>query len=255
MLLLTTAVAPRLAPAAPARPVPPLDAAPFGLNTHLATRYPDLGSMSRAADVVARSGAGWAREDIHWYRIQPDPATWDWSFTDQAMRELLARNIKIVGVLGHPPGWATPYSGDAPADVSFYAPDPQRFAAFAAHAEESTDKGVVVLPDVRGLYRFYEELALRFAERRVNAVAVDYFGRTAGIGKRDDDFPYMDHVAQTTEDDVQADIAAAVAYLASDDAAFVTGTSIVVDGGLTIGTRASWDATQSSLFSALEAFQ
>ncbi len=51
------------------------------------------------------------------------------------------------------------------------------------------------------------------------------------------------------------DIAAAVAYLASDDAAFVTGTSIVVDGGLTIGTRASWDATQPSLFSALEAFQ
>ena len=51
------------------------------------------------------------------------------------------------------------------------------------------------------------------------------------------------------------DIAAAVAYLASDDAAFVTGTHITVDGGLTIGTRASWDATQPSLFAALEAFQ
>ena len=51
------------------------------------------------------------------------------------------------------------------------------------------------------------------------------------------------------------DVAAAVAYLASDDAAFVTGASIVVDGGLTIGTRASWDATQPSLFAALDAFQ
>ncbi len=51
------------------------------------------------------------------------------------------------------------------------------------------------------------------------------------------------------------DVAAAVAYLASDDASFVTGTSIVVDGGLTIGTRASWDATQPSLFAALDAFQ
>jgi dienelactone hydrolase len=30
--------------------------------------------------------------------------------------------------------------------------------------------GVVVLPDVRGLYRFYEELALRFAERGIAAV-------------------------------------------------------------------------------------
>ncbi len=51
------------------------------------------------------------------------------------------------------------------------------------------------------------------------------------------------------------DIAAAVAFLASDDAAFVTGTHVLVDGGLTIGTRASWDADAPSLFSALEAFE
>ena len=60
--------------------------------------------------------------------------------------------------------------------------------------------GIVVLPDVRGLYRFYEELALRFAERGYAAIAIDYFGRTAGVGKRDDDFPYTEHVAQTTQD-------------------------------------------------------
>ena len=35
-----------------------------------------------------------------------------------------------------------------------------------------------------GLYRFYEELALRFAERGYAAVAFDYFGRTAGASKR-----------------------------------------------------------------------
>lgn len=50
------------------------------------------------------------------------------------------------------------------------------------------------------------------------------------------------------------DIAAAVAYLASDDAAFVTGTRIVVDGGLTIGPRHSWDPKAPSMFAALEAF-
>jgi polysaccharide biosynthesis protein PslG len=131
-LLLLVAQAPPAMPAAPERRVPRLDAAPFGLNTHLATRYSDLSSMYIPADVVAQSGAGWAREDIHWYRIQPDPATWDWSFTDAAVRELVARNIKIVGVLGHPPGWATPYGGDPSSGVSFYAPDPQRFAAFAS---------------------------------------------------------------------------------------------------------------------------
>lgn len=51
------------------------------------------------------------------------------------------------------------------------------------------------------------------------------------------------------------DIAAAVAYLASDDAAFVTGTHIVVDGGLTVGTRQSWDETAPSLLAGLEAFR
>lgn len=50
------------------------------------------------------------------------------------------------------------------------------------------------------------------------------------------------------------DIAAAVAFLASDDAAFVTGTHILVDGGLTIGTRQSWDPSQPGLFDALEPF-
>ena len=48
------------------------------------------------------------------------------------------------------------------------------------------------------------------------------------------------------------DIAGAVAYLASDDAAFVTGTHIVVDGGITIGPRHSWDPQSPSLFALLE---
>src|ERR671935_2670409 len=91
--------------------------------------------------------------------------------------------------------------------------DGTRFAAFAASPEEPTETGVVILPDVRGLYRFYEELALRFAERGYAAIAIDYFGRTAGVSKRDDDFEYMPHVEQTTSDGVQADTRAAVEYL------------------------------------------
>jgi carboxymethylenebutenolidase len=101
------------------------------------------------------------------------------------------------------------------ADVVLDAADGNRLAAFVATPDEPASVGVVILPDVRGLYHFYEELALRFAERGYAAIAIDYFGRTAGVAKRDSDFQAMEHTMQTTPEGVQADIAAAVAYLRS----------------------------------------
>ena len=44
------------------------------------------------------------------------------------------------------------------------------------------------------------------------------------------------------------DIARAALYLASDDSAFVTGTHIIVDGGITVGSRHAWDAAAGSPF-------
>lgn len=49
------------------------------------------------------------------------------------------------------------------------------------------------------------------------------------------------------------DIANAVAFLASDAASFVTGTSLIVDGGITVGPRHSWDPEAPGLFDALQA--
>jgi carboxymethylenebutenolidase len=92
----------------------------------------------------------------------------------------------------------------------------------------------VILPDVRGLYRFYEELALRFAERGIAAVAFDYFGRTAGAAKRADDFEYREHVEQTTPEGVQADIGAAVERLRS------RGVRTIFTVGFCFGGRHSW---------------
>ena len=119
-------------------------------------------------------------------------------------------------------------------DLVLDAADGNRFAAFLATPEEPAATGIVILPDVRGLYRFYEELALRFAERGYTAVAVDYFGRTAGVAKRDDDFPYMEHVAQTTPETIQADVAAAVARLRA------AGCTAVFTVGFCFGGRNSW---------------
>jgi carboxymethylenebutenolidase len=119
-------------------------------------------------------------------------------------------------------------------DIVLEASDGNSFAAFAATPDEPGEVGVVLLPDVRGLYRFYEELALRFAERGIAAVAFDYFGRTAGAAKRDDDFEYMPHVEQTTPEGVQADVGAAVEHLRS------RGVRTIFTVGFCFGGRNSW---------------
>ena len=121
-------------------------------------------------------------------------------------------------------------------DLVLSASDGNRFAAFRAVPEGPAGTGVVILPDVRGLYRFYEELALRFAERGYAAVAFDYFGRTAGVEKRGDDFAYMPHVEQTTPEGVQADVAACVAHLRA------AGCTSVFTVGFCFGGRNSWRA-------------
>ncbi|HEY7793134.1 MAG TPA: dienelactone hydrolase family protein [Gaiellaceae bacterium] len=136
-----------------------------------------------------------------------------------------------------------PISGGAPVrseDVVLEAADGTRVAAFVAQPDDGARVGVVVLPDVRGLYRFYEELALRLAERDYAAVAFDYFGRTAGVGKRDDEFPYMDHVAQTTPEGIQQDVRAAVEHLRSPAGG---GAAVVLAVGFCFGGRHAWLST------------
>jgi len=53
----------------------------------------------------------------------------------------------------------------------------------------------------------------------MHAVAIDYFGRTAGLGERNEDFDHMAHVRQTTPDGVASDVAAAMERLRSETAA------------------------------------
>jgi carboxymethylenebutenolidase len=128
-------------------------------------------------------------------------------------------------------------SGGAPVrseDVVLQAADGTRLAGFLVLPDDGARVGVVVLPDVRGLYRFYEELSRRFAERGFAALAFDYFGRTAGISKRDDEFPYMEHVARTTPEGVQQDVRAAVEHLRS------AGCGVVIAVGFCFGGRNAW---------------
>ena len=51
------------------------------------------------------------------------------------------------------------------------------------------------------------------------------------------------------------DIANAVAFLASEDASFMTGASLIVDGGITVGPRHAWDPEAPGMFDALTAME
>jgi len=122
-------------------------------------------------------------------------------------------------------------------DLTLTSADGTELAAFLATPDDAPKAGIVILPDVRGLYHFYEELALRFAERGYTAIAIDYFGRTAGATKRDDDFDYPPHVQQTTPEGVQADTRAAADRIRDAGSLFTV--------GFCFGGRASWVAAAS----------
>jgi len=102
-------------------------------------------------------------------------------------------------------------------DLTLTSADGTKLMAYAARAVQPSGAGMIVLPDVRGLHQYYKELALRFAENGINAIAIDYFGRTAESDDRGEGFDWMTHVGQTRGDSLQADVAAAAVYLRSAD--------------------------------------
>jgi carboxymethylenebutenolidase len=109
----------------------------------------------------------------------------------------------------------TPIAGGSAGgrDFKLTSADGTRVMAYAARAARPGGAGMVVIPDVRGLHQYYKDLTDRFAEVGVDAVAIDFFARTAQTEDRSDKFDFMAQVPQTKPDQLQADIAAAVDYL------------------------------------------
>ena len=98
-------------------------------------------------------------------------------------------------------------------DLTLTSRDGTSVAAHAARADAPSGAGVVIIPDVRGLHPYYDELARRFAEAGVHAVAIDLYSRTAGTSKRGADFEYEPHVLQLQPGALNDDVAAAAAFL------------------------------------------
>jgi carboxymethylenebutenolidase len=129
-------------------------------------------------------------------------------------------------------------SGGIPVSASqsltLTAADGNELMAFEARAAEPSGAGIVVMPDVRGLHQFYKDLAVRFAEVGIDAVAIDYFGRTADSDDRSESFEFWPHVEKLTPEGISADVAAAISQLKA------TGSQSVFTVGFCLGGSYSW---------------
>jgi carboxymethylenebutenolidase len=126
------------------------------------------------------------------------------------------------------PGARTP-GADRP--LTLTASDGTVLMAHEARSATPARVGIVVLPDVRGLHAYYRDLTVRFTELGWDAVAIDYFARTAEGEDRSDDFDWLAHIPLTTPAGIAADVQAAVAHLGVEKAFTV---------GFCFGGSASW---------------
>ncbi len=108
-----------------------------------------------------------------------------------------------------PGGGAAAYHGA----LTLTSKDGSRVLAYAARAERPNRRGMIILPDVRGLHNFYRQLAVRFAEAGFEAIAIDYFGRTAPNDDRSEAFDFRPHVARVDFERLAEDVQAAIDYL------------------------------------------
>lgn len=108
------------------------------------------------------------------------------------------------------------------------------FDAYEAHPTAPSTRGIVILPDNRGLHDYYTVLAQRFAEAGFHAIAIDYYARTAGRGDRSEAFDYVPHWKQAVPTNVDADVRAAANYLRE------RGTTTVFTVGFCFGGGMSW---------------
>ena len=118
--------------------------------------------------------------------------------------------------------------------LTLTASDGNVFDAYEAHPAAPSKRGIVILPDIRGLHEYYKDLAVRFAEAGFHAVAFDFYARTAGRTDRSEAFDYMPHFQQATDEGVTADATAAAAHLRA------AGVDTIFTLGFCFGGSNSW---------------
>ena len=101
---------------------------PFGMGVYLyrhANNAEGLTDMDREAELAARAGVKWSREEFTWGRIERQKGDYDWSFYDQLVATAKKHGIAVYGLLAYWADWTKPYTQEGIADYC-------RFAAAAA---------------------------------------------------------------------------------------------------------------------------
>lgn len=110
----------------------------------------------------------------------------------------------------HPPMSLSQNTAARGEDFTITAADGTRVASYLAVPGPTPKAQVVILPDARGLHSFYKELALRFADVGMRALAIDYFARSAAGDDRGESFDYRANIQQMTRETFGLDLDAAV---------------------------------------------
>jgi carboxymethylenebutenolidase len=115
------------------------------------------------------------------------------------------------------------------------------FSAFQAIPAEANGVNIVILPDIRGTHPYYQALANRFAQAGFTTAAIDYYGRTAGPGIRDDEFNWKEYLPSVQPNEVAEDVKAAIDHLEKHNS------GPVFTVGFCFGGGQSWRLSASDL--------
>jgi carboxymethylenebutenolidase len=125
--------------------------------------------------------------------------------------------------------------------IELTSSDGTAFAAYQAMPAQPNGANMVILPDIRGLHPYYMALAARFAEAGYGTIAIDYFGRTAGVAARDDSFDWQQHIPLVRPANVVLDAGAAAERLNAE------GPKPTYTVGFCFGGGHSWRLAASEL--------
>ena len=83
----------------------------IGVNAHLPS--------PQDFDAMERAGVRWARVDLTWDTMEPEPGEFEWQCLDAIVEEAEIHHVRLLGILGYTPHWASSGSSihDPPREV------------------------------------------------------------------------------------------------------------------------------------------